>query len=269
MKLGVTLRVMGDAASADNLLRCARAAEARGFESVWVVDHVAIPPDDAEGSNGRYLDPLTTLAWLAGATERIHIGTSVLVLPYRPPLPTAKAVATLQELSGNRLHLGVGVGWMAPEFRALGVPRRERGQRTDATLAFLRDCFAHDEVSANGQPFLFRPRPPAPPILVGGGGRHALERVIRFGDGWLPLPAPVASLQADLTQLRAMAEDAERSMPALTLLTRLGGDPEQDRADLDSWRGLGAERVIAARRYQDADECLRWLDRLAALKEHM
>lgn len=137
MKLGVTLRVMADAASADNLLRCARAAEARGFESVWVVDHVAISPYDAEGSNGRYLDPLTTLAWLAGATERIYVGTSVLVLPYalhRPPLPTAKAVGTLQELSGNRLHLGVGVGWMAPEFRALGVPRRERGQRTDATL---------------------------------------------------------------------------------------------------------------------------------------
>lgn len=269
MKLGVTLRVMGDAAEAATLQRCARAAEERGFESVWVVDHVAIPPDDAEGSNGRYLDPLTTLSWLAGATERIRIGTSVLILPYRPPLPTAKAVATLQELSGERLLLGTGVGWMAPEFRALGVPREERGRRTDETLAFLRQCFDNDVVEANGQPFLFRPRPARPPILVGGNGPHALRRVIAYGDGWLPLPAPVAELKEAQTRLQEMASEAGREAPSLTLLTRLGGNRERDLADLEDWRGLGAERAIAARRYQSADECLHWLDRLAELREQL
>ncbi len=100
MEIGVTLRNMGDQSDPETLLHCARAAEERGFESAWVVDHIAIPPDDAEGSNGRYLDPLTTLSWLAGATSRIKLGTSVLILPYRPPLATAKVVATLQELSG-------------------------------------------------------------------------------------------------------------------------------------------------------------------------
>src|SRR5207245_7134965 len=95
--------------------------------AVGVVDHIAIPPYDAEGSDGRYLDPLATLAFLAGVTTRVGLGTAVLVLPYRPALPTAKWIATVQELSGGRLNLGVGVGWMAAEFRALGVDLRRRG----------------------------------------------------------------------------------------------------------------------------------------------
>ncbi len=142
MRLGVVLRVMGPASTRGILLECAQAAEQAGIDDLWVVDHIAIPPDDAEGSGGRYLDPLATLAYLAGVTSEIGLATGVLVLPYRPPLPTAKAIATVQELSGGRLMLGVGVGWMAAEFRALGVERSQRGRLTDETLAFLRRCFA-------------------------------------------------------------------------------------------------------------------------------
>ena len=112
MQFGIALRLMGTAANASVLRESARRAEEAGLDALWVPDHIAIPPDDAEGSGGRYLDPLTSLAWLASATERMRIGTAVLVLPYRPPLPTAKAIATIQELSGGRLELGVGVGWM-------------------------------------------------------------------------------------------------------------------------------------------------------------
>src|SRR5688572_33222501 len=126
MQLGVAVRSMGPQSRPDVLLECVRIAERSGLADIWVVDHVAIPPDDAEGSGGRYLDPLTALAWLAGATERIGLGTAVLVVPYRPALPTAKVIATLQELSGGRLALGVGAGWMEAEFRALGVPRERR-----------------------------------------------------------------------------------------------------------------------------------------------
>ena len=122
MKLGMVVRNMGPQATAATLVACARAAEAAGLDDVWVVDHVAIPPDDAEGSDGRHLDPLATLAFLAGATARIGLGTSVLILPYRPPLPTAKAIATIQELSGGRLRLGVGVGWMGADPAALRAP---------------------------------------------------------------------------------------------------------------------------------------------------
>ncbi len=162
MKLGLYLRNMGPQSTRATIVACARAAEAAGIDDLWVADHVAIPPDQAEGSGGRYLDPLATLAFLAGATERIGLGTGVLVLPYRPALATAKWVATIQELAVGRFTLGVGVGWMEPEFRAVGVPYRERGRATDATLELFGRCFADDVVESNGQPFLFLPRPPRP-----------------------------------------------------------------------------------------------------------
>src|SRR2546428_1800155 len=155
MKLGLYLRNMGPQSTRATLLECARAADAAGIDDLWVADHIAIPPDDAEGSGGRYLDPLATLAVLAGATTRIGLGTGVLVLPYRPALATAKWVATIQELSAGRLRLGVGVGWMEAEFRALGVAKARRGAIADATLEFLHRCFAADEVEAHGQRFLF------------------------------------------------------------------------------------------------------------------
>src|SRR5215468_16455 len=172
MKIGMYLRNMGPQSTTETIVACARAAEQAGIDDLWVADHIAIPPDDAEGSNGRYLDPLATLAFLAGVTQRVGLGTGVLVLPYRPALATAKWVATIQELSGGRLLLGVGAGWMEAEFRAVGVPYDQRGAITDETLAFLRRCFAADEVEAHGTPFLFRPRPARPPIFVGGITPH-------------------------------------------------------------------------------------------------
>src|SRR5213593_4691061 len=145
MRLGVVLRNMGPASTRETIAAAARLADATPpIADVWVTDHLAIPPDDSEGSDGRYLDPLATLAYLAGVTTRVGLGTAVLVLPYRPALPTAKWIATVQELSGGRLRLGVGVGWMAPEFRALGVDYARRGRMTEETLAFLDRCFASD-----------------------------------------------------------------------------------------------------------------------------
>src|SRR5512144_850098 len=159
MRLGLYVRNMGPQSAPDTVIRCARAVEDTGLAHLWVGDHIAIPPDDAEGSDGRYLDPLAMLAFLAGHTSRIELGIGVLVVPYRPPLPTAKWIATIQELSRGRLVLGVGVGWMRPEFRAVGVDYRRRGRITDATLEFFERCFAGDVIEENGQPFLFRPCP--------------------------------------------------------------------------------------------------------------
>src|SRR5437867_12715269 len=149
MQLGVVLRNQGPQSTRETLLAAARAAEAApAIDDLWVADHIAIPPDDAEGSEGRYLDPLATLAFIAGCTRRIGLGTSVLVLPYRPSLPTAKWVATIQELSAGRFLLGVGVGWMAAEFRAVGADLRRRSALTDATLDSFERCFADDVVEA-------------------------------------------------------------------------------------------------------------------------
>ena len=169
MKFGLHLRNSGPHATRDMLRDCARTADATaGIDDLWVFDHIAIPPDQAEGSGGRYIDPLVTLAFIAGITERISIGTKVLILPYRPTLPTAKWVAGIQELSNGRMLFGVGVGWMEEEFRALGVDRSRRGEITDDALEIIHRCFASDDVEINGQRFLFRPRPARPPIYVGG-----------------------------------------------------------------------------------------------------
>jgi len=264
VELGISIRSMGPQSAPATFLACAQAAEAAGLADVWIQDHIAIPPDDAEGSGGRYLDPLTALAWLAGRTERIGLGTGVLILPYRPPLPTAKAVATLQELSGGRLRLGVGVGWMGAEFRALGVDRSQRGRHTDDTLAFLRRCFESDVVEANGQPFLFLPRPERPPIYVGGAGEHALRRAVRFADGWMPMFADPAELATDAARLRELSDAAGRPAPAINAFTAF--DPRAPEAVPDrvgALREAGVSRLVAGVRYADAETFRRHCDFLA------
>lgn len=266
MKLGVTLRNMGPQSSADIMRAGTQQAESLGFESVWITDHIAIPPDDAEGSDGRYTDPLTTLAWLAGTTTRIKLGVGVLVVPYRPPLPTAKAIATVQELSGNRLLLGLAVGWMDAEFRALGLDRHQRGRQTDETLEFFAQCFRGDEVVSNGQPFLFKPRPPLPPTYIGGAAPHALRRAIRFGHGWLPMARDPESLQRDLDTFAALAQEAGVQPGPVTVMTGVPlGEPERARARLDAFAALGIERLVCALRYRTLEDYRAQLDGLAEL----
>ena len=265
MQLGVLVRNMGPASAPETVLAAARAAdEAPGIADLWVTDHIAIPPDDAEGSGGRYLDPLATLATVAGATTRIGLGTAVLVLPYRPALATAKWVATVQELSGERLRLGVGVGWMTAEFRAVGVDHRRRGRITDDTLAFLDRCFAGDVVEANGQPFYFRPRPARPPLLIGGAPAHAFRRALRHRAGWMPMGVTAEFLRAPATQLREAAAAAGLPPPAIVVLGTLPRrDPPAASAALAAYGAAGATQVIHAERYANVTEFLRMRDDLA------
>jgi probable F420-dependent oxidoreductase len=267
MKLGLYVRNMGPQSTRETIVACARAAEAAGIDDLWVADHIAIPPDDAEGSGGRYLDPLPTLAYLAGVTARIGLGTAVLVVPYRPPLPTAKWVATIQELSGGRLLLGVGAGWMEPEFRAVGVDPRRRATITDETLAFLQRCFAADEVESNGQPFLFLPRPPRPPIFVGGAPPHALRRAVKFGDGWMPIGATADALRPAIVALREAAAKAGKPEPEVIAVTRLPlGDLARTAELLQEYAAVGATRVVHGWRYADAAEFAAAADHLAAAR---
>ena len=253
MQVGISIRLMGPQSTRETIAECARAAEEAELDDLWVPDHIAIPPDDAEGSGGRYLDALASLAWLAGRTERIGLGTGVLILPYRPALPTAKVVATVQELSGGRLRLGVGIGWMDAEFRATGVKRSRRGAISDETLAFLRDCFEHDTVRSHGQPFLFRPRPKRPPIYVGGAPPHALRRAVAYGDGWMPIARDPESLGAPIAELRALAEAEGKPPPEVIALTGL------PLADLDAsveraraFSRVGVTQLVSGTRYDTA-----------------
>ncbi len=265
MRFGFALRLMGTAAEASILRESALRAESAGLDTIWVPDHIAIPPDETEGSGGRYLDPLASLAWLAAATRTIHLGTAVLVIPYRPALPTAKVVATIQELSGGRLELGVGVGWMAAEFRALGVDLHARGRTTDETLAFLHAAFEseNDVTESNGQPFVFRPNPPRPRIWIGGGAPFALERAARWGEGWMPMTDDPVRIRANAQELRSRFTEAGREAPEIAAFGAVGRDSLE--ADLDRLAALeeiGVTEYIQGARYEDLDGFMRSLDPL-------
>lgn len=253
MEIGITLRNMGVQSTPVLMQTCAAVADEAGLDSLWITDHVAIPPDDAEGSGGRYLDPLIALAWIAGFTRYIKLGTGVLVLPYRPAHVVAKSVATLQELSGNRLLLGVGIGWMDAEFRVVGVPRSQRARVSDDTLSYLRSCFERDEMEANGQKFLFLPRPQRPPILIGGRPPHAFERAIIYGDGWIPMGASPEVLKPQVEALREQAANSGRPAPQVVAMVGLPFDGVDSLVDrLSEYEDAGATQVVAGTRYDDA-----------------
>lgn len=208
----------------------ASAAEAAGFDTVWRDDHVAIPtdlrfdeyqfgvPDWAQGPTP-YCDVFTALAHVAGATDRIGVGTNVCVVPYRRPLVLAKQALTVVALSDGRFEFGVGVGWLRSEFDALDVPFDERGSRTDEFLDLFDRALAEGEVELDGPHHAFeevslRPIPdPAdrPRIWVGGRSDAAHRRVARAGDGWTIVATPPDEVAASRDRLEAAWSAADRS----------------------------------------------------------
>jgi probable F420-dependent oxidoreductase len=250
MKYGIAIRNMGPQSSRKTIRECARIAEQTGFDALFVSDHLCIPPDQTEGSGGRYLDVLATLAFLAGATERIRLGVSVLVVPYRPAVLTAKQIATIQELSGDRVILGVGVGWMKPEFEALGADIKQRGAITTETLAVLHHLWESEEARpyegklVKFPAFVFLPRPARPPIWIGGNSAAAQERVLKFGDGWHPM-LRTAEMKPAVDALKAKVTAAGK--PAPEIIVRRGmrlEDSAAARAKLDADREAGATYFI-------------------------
>src|SRR6266850_7340631 len=191
MRLGIHLPHIGQKASAEAIRRAAIQAEQLGFADVWVSEHIIVPKDRMYPPSATFWDPVLTLTWAAAYTNRVGLGTSVLVLPMRHPLPLAKELATLQNLSEGRLILGAGVGWMAAEFAALGVPFRERGRRMDEGIAMMIAVWGEDPVSFRArhipaviEDMRMLPQPVKPiPIWIGGSSEAALARALRL-DGW-------------------------------------------------------------------------------------
>ena len=215
MQVGVHLPHIGRKAGPDAIRRAAVQAEELGFADVWVSEHIIIPKDAAYPPSPNFWDPVLTLTWAAAFTKRVKLGTSVLVLPMRHPLPLAKELATLQNLSQGRLILGGGVGWMEAEFDALGVPFRERGRRMDEGIAMMKAVWNDDPVTfptrwipAKIDTMRMQPKPCAPiPIWIGGSSEAAIARALRL-DGWHGSRVTPEQVPAMVRRLRAGRPDA-------------------------------------------------------------
>ncbi|MFG2054359.1 LLM class flavin-dependent oxidoreductase [Micromonospora sp. NPDC048930] len=249
MRIGVNVPNFAPGTDPEVLRRWAQMVEALGFDLLMVSDHIAVTPDVAAQYPAPFYEPFTTLSWLAGVTRRVRLGTTVLIVPYRHPLLTARMAANLNRLSGDRLVLGVGVGWARQEFEALGVPFRRRGTLTDAYLHAVRDAWRNTDDYDS----------PAIPIWVGGNSDAGIKRAVLLGDAWHPLRVTPGWLAEAAGRLTATADELGRPVPALTPRIALRetrepvtgpdrlagvGTIDQIHADLDQIRLLGADTVL-------------------------
>jgi probable F420-dependent oxidoreductase len=291
MEFGVVLPHIGAFARKDVVERIqtvARHAEALGFNSLWVGDHVVIPsqitskyPYHPEGKfpidpADNFLEPLTVLTYVAACTTRVRLGTGVLIIPYRNPVVTAKTIATLDVLSRGRTIVGAGVGWMAEEFAYLNAPYHERGKQTDEYLQAMKALWTQDEPQFEGRYVHFsqlrcEPKPvqkPHPPIWIGGHSTAALRRTATLADGWYGhvLWRSPDALPREIQAIRQFAEQAGRDPRALTYAA-----PAYERTFEDVLRNLpryeqaGLDHVVLAffMWTDDFDDMLRLMGRFA------
>ncbi len=232
IRFGIRVLNFGRDASRQALLEQARLTDDEGYHSLWVAERLLVPfPPNQPWSRESPIcfEVITLLSYLAAVTERVKLGTFVLVAPFRNPLVLAKQVSTLDVLSNGRVILGLGVGWMKEEFEAANTPMEERGARTDECIRFLREAWEGDRPSFKGRffrlgPSLLEPKPVQKhiPVWVGGESEAALRRVGMIGDGWLPntLSRP-REVERCVSRIRAVAEANGRSMKDLTISCKL------------------------------------------------
>src|SRR3954454_770989 len=258
MRTGVTVpNVHETLAERTTIEAVGRMAEELGFDSVWCNDHLALPSASPNGGaqpayaaaygeqRGQNIyEPLIVLAYLAAMTRRVLLGTSVYLLALRSPLLAARQAVSLDRLSGGRLVLGVGVGWLESEFAAVGVPYRQRGRRTDEAIALLKALCGSDSAD-------FLPKPvqrPHPPLWIGGRSAAAVRRAARAGDAWHPSHLTVDELRRQIPQLRDECERAGRSADEVTVATRrkLLRSPTEAEAERVLQGGAGAIAATVA-----------------------
>jgi probable F420-dependent oxidoreductase len=262
MRIGVNLHNYGLFASKPAIDKIAERAEALGYDSIWTADHVLVPRTEPEPF-GQLLETLTTLSYIAAKTRRIALGTSILVLPQREPILVAKQAATLDHLSGGRLTLGIGVGWIEREFEYLGADFAARGDRADEYIAALRELWTAEEPRFDGDAVrfddaIFSPRPRRQngiPILVGGASTRALRRAARLADGWHALDASPKKIHDAAVTLATFSPD-RRVEISLRIKTAVGRVARPSGASEDPHHGVleGEPDAIAVTilRYRDA-----------------
>jgi probable F420-dependent oxidoreductase len=278
VNFGITGVNAGRRNQPDNATLLAQLAEQAGIESLWTVEHVVVPanyqsqypysdtgrmPGREEVSIG---DPLTWLAYAAAVTDRIKLGTAILILPQRNPVLLAKECATLDQLSAGRLLLGVGVGWLEEEFNALGVPFERRGARTDEYIEALRVVWTEAEPTFGGDftSFVRAKSYPKPvngtvPIIIGGHTDAAAKRAGRLGDGFFPWGLSVEHLTRLVGLMREAATEAGREPDTIEI--------SAGAMDLETMKGYadaGVSRIVVPAFARSADELKRWFDDLSS-----
>ena len=279
MRIGLGLPVSGTWATPGTLRHVASRADELGFDSLWAFQRLLHPVDQDWGSAYHSVqDPLTSLAFAAAVTSRIRLGVAVLMAPYYAPIVLAKALTTVDVLSGGRLDVGIGLGWSAQEFAAVGVPMERRGARAEEFVACLKAIWTQPEVEFHGEFYdvplsRVEPKPvqsPYPPLLMGGGAEAALKRIGRIADGW------ISSSRTDLTTIgesidvvRVAATEAGRDPDVLRFVVRgvvrltaeptsgearipLQGDADQIRADIGALAAQGVTEVFLDLNWDDS-----------------
>ena len=250
-------------AGRDELAAVARAADDAGFDYVAVCDHVRIPADRADAMSTTWYDTVATLGWLAAITTRIRLLSHVYVPAYRHPLATAKAFATLDELSGGRVVLGIGAGDVEAEFDLLGIPFAERGRLTDEAIDAIRAAWADD------QP-VQRPHPGPIPIWVGGSSPAALRRAAQRGDGWLPQGTTKADMPAAIARIKELrgGNDAPFTFAAIARPMYVGepqwdvgkptlaGNADRLRQELADYEAMGVDQIQVRLRSRTHEELI-------------
>ncbi len=278
MKFGCSLIVRGHHATQENIRTLATRAEAWGYDSVWASDHIIIPPLLTSvypaSPDGKfpdpwlqcYFEPLAILNYVAGCTQRVQLGTSVLILPMRNPIEIAKQIAGADVLSQGRILFGVGVGWFKEEFDALGAPFAERGSRIDEYLQICKTLWTEEPATYEGTYYQFRqasfaPKPtqkPHPPILIGGQSPAAMRRAVRFGDGWHPFALPPQELEPVVARFRTLMQQAGRPLDEIEISLRvklrfgdgpdpqppLHGSPAQIIDTVTQYEALGVQHLV-------------------------
>ena len=286
MEIGIHLPHIGPLATREGITAFAKLAEEYEFDSLWVSDHVVMPrklssryPYSPDGNfpvppDVPFLEPLSTLLFAAAVTERVKLGTTILVIPMRNPIVTAKQLASLDVLSGGRLIVGVGTGWMEEEFQMLGAPFARRGARTDEYIKLFKALWTEENPSFQGKFWQidevgFAPKPlqrPHPPIWTGGHSAPALRRAGRLADGWHAAYVGADLLREQYQEVQRHAQEAGRdpSSIALSIRTRLPlNDPPAAIDQIQALRDVGASHIVVEVFTAELEEARSLMDVLA------
>jgi len=277
MTAGIHLPQAGPAANPESIKRVAVRAEALGYADVWVSDHLAVQTNAAYPPSPYIYEPLITLTWAAAVTERVKLGTTVLVLPMRNPLFVAKALASIDQLSGGRMILGTAAGWYEVEFEALGIPFRERGARTDEAIEILRRLWQDDHINATFpvhgiemKSIRAKPQPIGEiPIWIGGHAEPAIQRAIRVGQGWHGAFRSAASIEPLISTLRAARPEGDFTISMRTSWDALADDHDTIIREIEAYRSVGVNHIVAEPRQSSGAAFLECTESLAEiLRDH-